>query len=101
MVVSGIKAVCLGLILALPMGCADANGTKAELPPMRWDHRPEASIWTTKALAAIDDMPPSLNQLAKSFGWSRSRLRSAHDRWLIAAAHAGDPTVVPALPVRS
>ena len=58
MVVSGIKAVCLGLVLALPMGCADANGTKndakEDLPPMRWDHRPEATIWTTKALAAID-----------------------------------------------
>jgi hypothetical protein len=64
MVGSGIKAVCLGLVLALPMGCADANGTQnditEDLPPMRWDHRPEATIWTTKALAAIDDHSANL-----------------------------------------
>lgn len=60
MVLSRLRAVCLGLVLALPMGCADANGTKGELPPMRWDHRPEASIWTTKALAAIDDHSANL-----------------------------------------
>jgi hypothetical protein len=64
MVGSGIKAVCLGLVLALPMGCADANGTQnditEDLPPMRWDHRPEATIWTTKVLAAIDDHSANL-----------------------------------------
>ncbi len=49
----------MGLVLALPMGCADANNT-AELPPMRWDHRPEATIWTTQALAAIDSHPANL-----------------------------------------
>lgn len=68
------------------------------------DKRPASEIEALlelQAIAAIGDMPPSLNKLAQSFGWSRTRLRSAHDRWLIAAAHAGDPTVIPALPVRS
>jgi hypothetical protein len=27
---------------------------------MRWDHRPEATVWTTKALAAIDDHAANL-----------------------------------------
>lgn len=54
-----------------------------------------------QAIAAIGDMPPSLNQLAQSLGWSRGRLRTAHARWLTTAAHAGDSTIIPALPVRS
>ena len=45
------------------MGCADANGTKGELPPMRWDHRPEASVWTTKALAAVDNHSANLPEI--------------------------------------
>lgn len=60
MVISVLRAVGLAAILALPMGCADADGTKGELPPMRWDHRPEATLWTTKALAAIDGHPADL-----------------------------------------
>lgn len=54
-----------------------------------------------QAIAEIGDMPPSLNQLAQSFGWSRDRLRAAHARWSVTAAHAGDSTFIPALPVRS
>ena len=54
-----------------------------------------------QAVAEISDMPPSLSQLAKSFGWSRSRLRAAHARWLTIADNAGDATFIPALPVRS
>jgi hypothetical protein len=60
MALSRIRAVCAGLLLSLPMmGCMDANAGKDVLPPMRWDHRPEATIWTTRALAAID--APSAN----------------------------------------
>ncbi len=59
MTVSWIRAALLGLVLALPMGCADATGKNEVLPPMRWDHRPEADLWTTRALAAVD--APSVN----------------------------------------
>jgi hypothetical protein len=55
MTVSALKAMLLGFVLALPMGCADQSAaTKGELPAMRWDHRPEATIWTKQALAAVD-----------------------------------------------
>lgn len=60
MAVKAIRAMCLGFILALPMGCATANDEQDELPPMRWDHRPEASIWTAHALTAIEEHPASL-----------------------------------------
>lgn len=62
MTVSAIKATVLGMALALPMmGCVNTNAsTKGELPPMRWDHRPEATIWTTEALAAVDAHPAGL-----------------------------------------
>ncbi len=64
MPVSTIKTALLGLVLALPMGCADMNGsTKGDLPAMRWDHRPEASIWTAKALAAVDAPHANLPQV--------------------------------------
>ncbi|PZQ96886.1 MAG: lytic transglycosylase [Cereibacter sphaeroides] len=55
MTVNRIRAAFIGLFLALPMGCAEMNAKNDALPPMRWDHRPEASLWTTKALAAIDN----------------------------------------------
>ncbi len=62
MTVSAIKATVLGMALALPMmGCVNTGASaKGELPPMRWDHRPEASIWTTEALAAVDAHPAGL-----------------------------------------
>ncbi|MCF1707240.1 transglycosylase SLT domain-containing protein [Tabrizicola sp. J26] len=55
------RAVLLGAILALPMGCADK--TTSTLPPMRWDHRPEATVWTKTALAAIDEDAANLPAL--------------------------------------
>lgn len=62
MTVSAIKATVLGFALALPMmGCVNTNASaKGELPPMRWDHRPEATLWTTQAIAAVDGHPASL-----------------------------------------
>jgi hypothetical protein len=62
MTVSAIRATVLGVALALPvMGCVNTSASsKGELPPMRWDHRPEATIWTTEALAAVDAHPSSL-----------------------------------------
>jgi hypothetical protein len=60
MAFSKTRAVLLGLTLALPiMGCATKSSDGA-LPPMRWDHRPEASIWTRQALAAMDDHSSNL-----------------------------------------
>jgi hypothetical protein len=61
--ISTIKAVFLGLGLACVTGCAVANGPTDTLPSMRWDHRPEAVLWTTKALAAIDDHPVNLPEI--------------------------------------
>lgn len=34
-----------------------------------------------QAMVKVYDMPPSMNQLAQSFGWSPGRLRRAFDRW--------------------
>ena len=31
------------------------------LPVMRWDHRPEASIWTARTLAAVDTHATTLS----------------------------------------
>lgn len=36
-----------------------------------------------QAMAKAYDMPPSMNQLARSFGWSPGRLRRAFDRWQV------------------
>jgi hypothetical protein len=48
---SAMRRLACALLLCLPMGCAmDAD---ANLPAMRWDHRPEAQIWTTEALASL------------------------------------------------
>lgn len=54
-----------------------------------------------QALAAVGDMPPSMNRIAISLGWSRDKVRNAHARWQRLATDAGDPTACPALPVRS
>ncbi len=60
MAVFSVRSVCLGLVLALPMGCVETGDAAGTLPAMRWDHRPEATIWTTQALAAVDTHPEQL-----------------------------------------
>ncbi len=51
-----LRWLAIGLLLA---GCADgiaAKRTKDDavfLPVMRWDHRPEATLWTRASLAAV------------------------------------------------
>ena len=66
MAFSRTKAVIFGFLLALPMGCTDMNSNKTALPPMRWDHRPEASLWTTRALAEIDHHSANLPDFVPS-----------------------------------
>lgn len=49
--------VSLGLLSTMLFACDDLSGTasaEAELPVMRWDHRPEAEIWTRTTLNALD-----------------------------------------------
>ena len=41
-----------------------------------------------QVLANAYDMPPSMNQLAQSLGWSPGKLRRAFDRW-----RSGYPTL--------
>lgn len=41
-----------------------------------------------QALANAYDVPPSMNKLAQSLGWSPGKLRRAFERWL-----AGYPTL--------
>lgn len=52
--ISRPRAVFFGLLLALPIGCTSMGKEPSALPVMRWDHRPEASIWTARTLAAVD-----------------------------------------------
>jgi len=51
-----LKTIIFGLLLALPIACSNAStpdAGKDDLPPMRWDHRPEAPVWTQKTLLAV------------------------------------------------
>lgn len=54
----GIHAAVVALLLPLA-GCGlpplklPTLGAPQDLPPMRWDHRPEAAEWTTAALLAV------------------------------------------------
>jgi hypothetical protein len=56
---SGLRAVLLGGLLALPMACEQIK-TEEALPAMRWDNHPEGTIWTTRTLDAIDTHAPNL-----------------------------------------
>lgn len=55
-----LRAMALGLALALPMACEQIKTDEAALPAMRWDNHPEGEIWTTRTLDAIDTNAPSL-----------------------------------------
>ncbi len=49
--------IALAALLLLPAACGPADtgagAAAADLPPTRWDHRPEAAVWTESALAAL------------------------------------------------
>lgn len=55
MLIRTTMAFCL--ITGLIVGCGDQkpsyNAKKGELPVMRWDHRPEANVWTRATLDAV------------------------------------------------
>ncbi|MBD3764346.1 MAG: transglycosylase SLT domain-containing protein [Rhodobacterales bacterium] len=59
-----IRAMLAGLMLTLPMACAAATvGDAGAMPAMRWDHRPEAMIWTARTLDALDPAANALPQI--------------------------------------
>lgn len=50
-----IRALGLGLVILFPAACTDV-ASRAEtgtLPPMQWDHRPEAADWTRATMTAV------------------------------------------------
>lgn len=54
----------LGLILlAFAAVSGDAVASQNGLPAMRWDHRPEAKIWTSRTLAALDRQGATLSDV--------------------------------------
>ncbi len=70
-----LRTLVIGCILALPMGCAQTPPPLASdnfsfvggnLPPMRWDHRPEADAWTRTTLAAIASKDTMLANITPS-----------------------------------
>ncbi len=50
---TAVAAITLSLLSA---GCATTGAAPTEMNfvPARWDHRPEATVWTNAALAALD-----------------------------------------------
>ena len=48
------RLLMLGFLLCVPVACTSATAVNAPTPPvMRWDHRPEAAVWTQAALTAL------------------------------------------------
>ncbi|NUB43747.1 transglycosylase SLT domain-containing protein [Fertoebacter nigrum] len=60
-----IKTILIGCLLALPLACTKAPVAEdtGELPVMRWDHRPEAPVWTEQTLLAIQSNDAALTSL--------------------------------------
>lgn len=58
-----IRTVLIGLMLALPLSCGDARSARDSLPVMRWDHRPEADIWTSRTLLAVERRDDDLTDI--------------------------------------
>lgn len=59
-----LRQIALAALLLAPVACGPADtgargalstrgGPAAELPATRWDHRPEAEVWTRVALEAL------------------------------------------------
>jgi len=50
-----LRPLAAAMMLMLPMACAMAAPDEPEtLPVMRWDHRPEADIWTERVLTSLE-----------------------------------------------
>lgn len=59
-----MRRLALAMVTVLPMACTMAPGaTRDQVPVMRWDHRPEAEIWTTRALASVERHDDDLTEL--------------------------------------
>lgn len=51
--IRAVLAVCVALTLAACAGTGISREAPAPTPVMRWDHRPEASLWTEASLDAL------------------------------------------------
>lgn len=58
-----LKSLMFGLLLTLPVACVNASLPVEERPAMRWDHRPEADIWTTRTIGALESHGAQLADL--------------------------------------
>ena len=56
--------------MTLPVACVDASmpleDPQGSVPAMRWDHRPEAEIWTSRTLAALGRQGAGLAEMVPS-----------------------------------
>lgn len=55
-----LVAAMLGLV---PAACMTVPANRAEMPVMRWDHHPEAQIWTATALQEAEEFDAQLANL--------------------------------------
>lgn len=62
-----MKRLCIAAFVALGLSACAAQPPVVEesatLPVMRWDHRPEAPIWTEATIAALKANPQGLHTL--------------------------------------
>lgn len=52
--------LCLLALLATTACTGLGNSSDGELPAMRWDHRPEADVWTERSLVAAERLDDEL-----------------------------------------
>ena len=61
------NVIAAGAAAIFLVGCSDKNSsdplTRDGLPPMRWDHRVEADVWTRTTLSAIEANGNALTDL--------------------------------------
>lgn len=78
-------ALCVLPLLMPIAACTMETPQRADPPPMRWDHRPEAGIWTTTALAAVstkgrallESEPQDIDTFCPAYGEADEADRSA------------------------
>lgn len=49
-----LRPIAALMLLMLPAACVMAAPEDESLPAMRWDHRPEADIWTERVLTSLE-----------------------------------------------
>ena len=93
-------------MLLLLGGCASemtaevSRSKTAEMPAMRWDHRPEASSWTAATLAAVQDhgvalvqtVPEGIEEFCPDYANSSTRERAAFWAGLLSALSKHEST---------